>query len=313
MAASAERPGTLRSDADARRGAWLGLLGVLIFSATLPFTRLAVGTPQAPQLDPWFVAIGRAAVAGVLSATVLWHLRAPWPTRAQWPWLAGTVVGVVIGFPLFTTWALRYVPSAHAAVITGLLPLVTALFGALLHGDRPSRGFWVCAALGSAVVVAYALRQGGGALHSADLALFAAMLLAPLGYATGARLTAQMGGVQAICWALVLALPLTVPVALWAAPAQAGRIAPSAWLGFGYVSVFSMFLGFFAWYRGLALGGVARVSQLQLLQPFCTLLLGMALLGEPFDVATLGFAVLVIGVVYVGRRMPVRHITEGSR
>lgn len=291
----------------AARGAWLGLLGVLIFSATLPFTRLAVGTALAPQLSPWFVAFGRAALAGLLAVGVLWRLRAPWPTRAQWPWLAATVFGVVLGFPLCTTWALREVPSAHAAVITGMLPLVTALFGALLHGDRPSPGFWACALLGSALVVMFALRQGGGALHAADAALFAAMLLAPLGYATGARLSAQMGGVQTICWALVFALPFTLAVGAWAAPARPAAIAPQAWLGFGYVSLFSMFIGFFAWYRGLALGGVARVSQLQLLQPFFTLLLGVPLLGERLSASTLGFALGVVALVFLGRKMPVRH------
>jgi drug/metabolite transporter (DMT)-like permease len=288
------------------RGLLLGALGVLIFSATLPFTRLAVGAADAPQLSPWFVAIGRAAAAGLLAALVLWRLRAPRPSRDSWPWLLVTMMGVVFGFPLLTTWAVRHVPSAHAAVITGLLPLVTALFGALVQRDRPSLGFWVCAMLGSAAVVAFALRQGGGALHAADWALFGAMIAAPLGYATGARLSARLGAIPTICWVLVAALPVTLPCTLWWWPRQPGAISGAAWAGFAYVSLFSMFIGFFAWYRGLALGGVARVSQMQLLQPFLTLLLGLPLLGERLEAATLGFALLVMALVFAGRKMPIQ-------
>ncbi len=290
------------------KGLWLGLLGVLIFSATLPFSRLAVGTPDAPQLSPWFVAIGRAAIAGLLAIVVLRWNKAPRPTLSDLPWLFITACGVVFGFPLFTTWAMRYVPSSHGAVITGLLPLVTALFGALIHRDRPSLGFWICAALGSAVVIAFALRQGSGSLHAADWALFAAMIAAPIGYATGAKLSAKFGAVHTICWVLVLALPITLPLTLWFMPAEPAQFKVTAWLGFAYVSVFSMFIGFFAWYQGLALGGVARVSQTQLMQPFLTLLIGVPLLGERFEWSTMGFALLVVALVFIGRKMPIKHI-----
>jgi drug/metabolite transporter (DMT)-like permease len=296
------------SNKDLNKGLWIGLLGVLIFSATLPFTRMAVGTVAAPQLSPWFVAIGRAAVAGLLAIGVLYFRRATLPSRSDIPWLMITACGVVFGFPLFTTWAMRYVPSSHGAVITGLLPLVTALFGALIHRDRPSIGFWVCALLGSAVVIAFALREGGGSLQAADWALFAAMIAAPIGYATGAKLSAKLGAVHAICWVLVISLPLTLPLALWFAPPAPLQFAATAWIGFAYVSVFSMFIGFFAWYQGLALGGVARVSQTQLLQPFFTLLLGALLLGERLDMATLGFALIVVALVFIGRKMPIIHV-----
>jgi drug/metabolite transporter (DMT)-like permease len=290
----------------ANKGLWLGLLGVLIFSATLPFTRLAVGSADAPLLSPWFVAVGRAAIAGLLALVIVYWHKAPRPSREDLPWLVITACGVVFGFPLFTTWAMRYVPSAHGAVITGLLPLVTALFGALIHRDRPSLGFWACAVLGSAVVIAFALRQGGGSLQAADWALFAAMIAAPIGYATGARLSAKLGAIHTICWVLVLALPITLPLSLWFAPANASQLPWSAWLGFSYVSVFSMFIGFFAWYGGLAMGGVARVSQTQLVQPFLTLLIGAGLLGEQLHGTTLGFALVVVLLVFIGRKMPIK-------
>ncbi len=289
------------------KGLWLGLLGVLIFSATLPFSRLAVGSPEAPQLSPWFVAIGRAAIAGLLAVGVLWFNKAARPSRSDLGMLLITAAGVVFGFPLLTTWAMRYVPSAHGAVVTGLLPLVTALFGALIHRDRPSLGFWICAFLGSVVVVAFALRQGDGALHAADWALFAAMIAAPMGYATGAKLSAKFGAVNTICWVLIIALPLTLPLSLWLMPTEPAQFKASAWAGFVYVSLFSQFIGFFAWYQGLALGGVARVSQTQLVQPFLTLLIGVPLLGERLEVATLGFALIVVALVFVGRKMPIRH------
>jgi drug/metabolite transporter (DMT)-like permease len=291
------------------KGLLLGFVGVVIFSATLPFTRMAVGTPEVPQLSPWFVALGRAAVAGCLAAIVLLLAKAPRPSRAQLPWLAATAAGVVFGFPVLTTLAMRYVPSSHGAVIAGILPLATAAFGALLNRDRPSFGFWICAVVGSFVVVAFALRQGGGSLHLADWALLLAMVAAPLGYATGARLSAPAqglgGGVNVICWVLVLSLPITLPISLLLLPTSVEAISARAWWGFAYVSVFSMFIGFFAWYRGLALGGVPRVSQVQLLQPFMTILLGVPLLGEKLTGDVLAFALVVVALVFVGKRMPV--------
>lgn len=289
-----------------RRGLWLGFVGVAIFALTLPMTRLAVGTPGAPLMSGFFIALGRAAVAGVLSAALLLATRAPWPQRAQlWP-LVFTSAGVVFGFPLFTSVAMRYVEAVHASVIVGVLPLATALVGALLHRQRPSAGFWICAALGSALVVAFALlRSGDGMqLHVADVLLLAAMACAAVGYGYGARLSQGMRAEHVICWALVIALPLTLPLALWTYPAT--PMPTSAWWGFAYVAVFSMWIGFFAWYRGLALGGTVRVSQVQLVQPFLSMLFAVPLLGERLDAVTLAFGIAVIATVFVGKKMPVR-------
>ncbi len=288
------------------KGLWLGLAGVVIFALTLPMTRLAVGTADAPQMSGVFIALGRAVVAALLSAAFLVATRAPWPRREDWIPLAITSAGVVFGFPLFTSVAMRYVEAVHASVIVGVLPLATALVGALLHRQRPSAGFWACAALGSALVVGFAMLKAGAGLllHPADLLLLAAMACAAVGYGWGAKLSQRMRAEHVICWALVMALPLTLPAALWTLP-QASLPA-SAWWGFGYVAVFSMWIGFFAWYRGLALGGTVRVSQVQLVQPFLSMLFAVPLLGERLDLLTLGFGLAVIATVFVGRRMPVR-------
>lgn len=289
-----------------RKGLWVGFVGVAIFALTLPMTRLAVGTPEAPLMSGVFVALGRAVVAAGLSILFLLATRAPWPRRQDWLPLAITSAGVVFGFPLFTSVAMRHVEAVHASVIVGVLPLATALVGALLHRQRPSRGFWICAALGSVLVVAYALLRSGAGLrlHVADALLLAAMACAALGYAWGARLSQRMRAEHVICWALVIALPLTLPLAWWTAPVTA--LPASAWAGFAYVAVFSMWIGFFAWYRGLALGGTVRVSQVQLVQPFLSMLFAVPLLGERLDALTLAFAVAVIATVFVGKKMPVR-------
>lgn len=295
-------------DADATRGLWLGLLGVAIFGLTLPMTRLAVGTTDQPQLSGLFVAMGRAVVATALSAAFLWATRAPQPRREDlWP-LALTAMGVVLGFPLFTSLAMRHVQAVHASVIVGVLPLATAAVGAYLHRQRPSNGFWVCAALGSVLVVGFAILRSGSAglaLHPADLLLLAAMGCAAIGYAQGAQLSQRMRADHVICWALVIALPVTLPLALWTHPQEA--IAASAWWAFAYVAVFSMWIGFFAWYRGLALGGTVRVSQVQLVQPFLSMLFAVPLLGETLDAVTLGFAAAVIATVFIGKKMPVQR------
>ena len=295
------------------KGLWIGLLGIVIFSATLPLTKLAVGSVDAPQLTPWFVTFGRAAVAGVLSVIYLLvqytrgerHV----PSRREWSLLALTALGVVVGFPLFLALALQYVPSTHGAVVTGVLPLATAVMAALWFRQHPSRSFWLCALLGAALVLIFMLVRSAGSdghisLHLADVFLLFAMLSAALGYVVGARLTPSLGAERVICWVLVMSLPLTLPMALLHAPADVQAIRPSSWWAFAYVAVFSMWLGFFAWYRGLALGGAVRVSQVQLVQPFLSLLFAVPLMGEALDGVTLGFGVAVIATVFISKKMP---------
>ncbi|QDZ28572.1 DMT family transporter [Noviherbaspirillum sp. UKPF54] len=289
------------------RGMWLGAAGVAIFSLTLPFTRMAVA-----ELNPVLVALGRAVVAAGASALLLWWLQAPRPTRAQLRALLVTSLGVVVGFPVLSSIAMRDVPASHGAIVIGVLPLATALFGALRCGERPSAGFWIAAAAGSALVIGFALWQGGGAVHAADLALFGAVIAAAMGYAEGARLSQSMGGQQVISWALVLSLPVLLPVTLWFGWQYGVAASPRAWIGFGYVSLFSMFIGFFFWYKGLALGGIARVGQVQLLQPFLTLIGASLILGEALRADTVLFALAVLAVVAAGRRMSIRRPATGG-
>jgi drug/metabolite transporter (DMT)-like permease len=288
---------------DEVRGLWFGLLGVVIFAMTLPMTRLAVGPASDPQLPPLFVTAGRAAVAGLLSVAYMLATRAPRLDLRHAPTLVFCALGTVVGFPLFLGFALREVDSMHAAVVTGVLPLFTAIAAAISLRQRPSNGFWACAGLGCALVLGFAAWQGSGRLSLADGLLLLAVLSAATGYVSGARVSASLPAQQVICWVLVIGLPVTVPVMLATWPTQAARA--SAWGGFGYVTLFSMWLGFFAWYRGLALGGTVRVSQVQLVQPFLALLFAVPVLGERLDATTVLFSLAVIATVFIGKKMPV--------
>jgi drug/metabolite transporter (DMT)-like permease len=289
--------------ARARLGFALGALGVGIFALSIPMTRLASGSAADPQLPAAFVAIGRAALAGLLALAYLCGVRARRPRGAEWAALAATALGVVFGWPLFLGFAVLHVDASHASVVTGVLPLATAAIGALVLHQRPSAGFWLFAAGGCALVIAFAWWRGGAALQLADLLLLLAVLSASFGYVSGARLSDRMPPQEVISWVLVLSLPITLPLAVLSWPAR--PVDPAAWGGFLYVSVFSMWLGFFAWYRGLALGGTLRVSQVQLLQPFLSLLLCVPVLGEPLDAATIVFSLAVMATVFAGKRMPV--------
>jgi drug/metabolite transporter (DMT)-like permease len=287
------------------RGMLLGLAGVVLFGFTLPFTKLAV-----TDLPPLFVALGRAAVAALLAAGFLFMTKARRPPRAALQALALVALGCVVGFPVLTSFALRDLPATHSAVLVGISPVATAIFAALLGRERPSRGFWAMALLGSGLVSGYALAKGGGAFQFGDLLVFCAIVLVAIGYAAGGKLARTMRGEEVICWALLLSAPTSIPLAIylgWSDSAALAAAAPSAWMGFAYVSCVSMFLGFFFWYRGMALGGIARVGQTQLTQPFITLLASSLLLGEAFDPLNYLFALAVIVVVAAGRRMQVRR------
>ena len=293
------------------QGLWLGLLGVVMFSMTLPVTRLAVGSSEAPFMTGYFIAFGRAAVAGLLSVAYLFWVKAAPPNFKQCRSLAMVSIGVVFGFPLLTSLAMRYVPAAHASVITGVLPLATAALAARVNRQRPSMGFWLCAVCGCLLVLGFAVLRSGQSgwwLHSADLMLLAAMAMGAIGYVWGGRMSMEMPAQKVICWALVMSLPVTLPLAWVFRPLE--PVPWSAWAGFAYVSLFSMWLGFFAWYRGLALGGTVRVSQVQLLQPFLGMLFAIPILGESLDLLTIGFGLAVVATVFIGRKMPVHSTTK---
>ena len=287
-----------------RRGAGvvLGLLGVLGFSFSLPATRLAVA-----DLDPWFVTSARAALAAGLAALYLLAVRAPWPTREQWGRLALVAGGAVIGFPLFTGLALVTSESQHGAVFVALLPAATALAAVARAGERPGPLFWVAAIAGLLVVVAFTVAGSGGAITGADLFLLAAVAVCAVAYAEGGVLSRDLGGARTICWALVLSAPVTLPVAAATAATTSLQAGPTAWLGLAYVSLISMFLGFFAWYAGLARGGVAKVGQVQLLQPLLTISWAGLVLGERVGAGTVLAAIAVLASVVVTQRARVGH------
>ena len=274
-----------------------GLLGVIIFSGSLPATRVAVG-----GFSALFLTSARAVIAALISAAVLGLLRQARPQRNDLASLAIVSIGVVVGFPLLTALALQHITSAHSIVFIGLLPLSTAIFAVLRGGERPQPLFWLFAVLGSATVAGFALSNGGSVSIAGDLLMVAAIVLCGLGYAEGAALSRRLGGWQVISWALLLAVPLMVPVAILTWPSTWGGITAPAWIGLAYVSIFSMFVGFIFWYRGLAIGGIARVGQLQQLQPFFGLALAGLLLHEPVAWSMIAATALVVACVFFARR-----------
>jgi drug/metabolite transporter (DMT)-like permease len=278
-------------------GLGCGFLGVLGFSLTLPATRAAVA-----DFDPTFVGLGRAVVAGVLAMIVLWVTRQPLPLSKHWGSLLIITAGVVLGFPLLSAWAMQQLPATDGAVIIGLVPLVTAIAATLKGRERPSQKFWFASIFGSTTVVLFAFTSGTGQIQGADLLLLGAVGAAAIGYAEGGHLAQILGGWQVICWALVIAFPiLLIPVTYTVF--QHGLVAsPTAWLGFSYVSIFSQFLAFFAWYHGMSIGGVARVSQIQLLQPFLTIIFSGLLLGEQITPLMLLVSGVVIASIAVGKQ-----------
>jgi drug/metabolite transporter (DMT)-like permease len=278
-------------------GYLLGALGVAIFGLTLPMTRVAV-----QELAPWFVTMGRAAIAGLVAAAVLTIARPAPLARGQLALCAVAALCLVVGFPGLVALAMREVPAAHGGIVLGVLPLATAAAAVLVNGERPAPAFWSWSLAGAAIVTLFALREGGGAPTAGDLYLVAAVLVTALGYTVLAKLSASRPGWEVISWLVLVSLPVTAPLALWLAPAEPGLVSTRVWLAFLYVALFSQYLGFFAWNAGLALGGVARVSQVQLLQTFVTLAGAWLLLGEPLGLDALAAAAAVVGVVALGGR-----------
>ncbi|MFC4943946.1 DMT family transporter [Pseudonocardia sp. GCM10023141] len=274
-------------------GVGWGALGVVAFSLTLPASRAAL-----PAFGPITVGLGRAVVAAALAGICLLVVRAPRPTRSQTRGLAMVALGAVVGFPICSAIALVDATSAHGAVLIGLMPATTAAIAVLRGGERPSASFWIASAAGLVAVIVFAVVQGGGQIGASDLWLLAAVLLGSLAYAEGGVLAREMPGWQVISWALVLAVPVVVVVAVVGVVVQPPHDPTAmAWLGMAYVSLISMFAGFFAWYRGLATGGVARIAQLQLAQPVLTVGWSVLLLGEQVTAATIVAGLVVVGTV----------------
>lgn len=277
---------------------WInGFLGVLIFSGSLPATRVAV-----MDFDPVFLTVARAAIAGLLGLGLLVMFREKHPERGDLFSLVIVALGVVVGFPLLTALALEHITSAHSIVFIGLLPLATAVFGVLRGGERPRPAFWLFSCLGSALVAGFAATRGFSVSLLGDLLMLAAIIVCGLGYAEGAKLSRKLGGWQVISWALVLSLPIMLALTIITMPLSLTDIGDAAWAGFAYVSLFSMLIGFVFWYRGLAQGGIAAVGQLQLLQPFFGLALAAGLLHEQVSATMLAVTIAVVLCVAGARK-----------
>jgi drug/metabolite transporter (DMT)-like permease len=283
------------------KGMLLGLTAVALFSLTLPATRMAL-----ESFHPIFIGTGRGLLAATLASIYLYVSKSRRPTWQEFKYLLLVVMGVGLGFPIFTALAMGHVDASHGGVMLGIMPLTTAAVGALFFKERPSVGFWVMALIGSALVIVFSIIRGNGSLHWADLALLIAVVTGSTSYAVGGFLSKSLGGLQVISWALVIASPLYIAPAIWFSPDFAS-VSSTAWTGFLYAALVSQFLSFLPWFRGLALGGIARVGQTQLIQPFITILFSAWLLGESIDLVTIGFALAVFVVVATGRAFGIKR------
>ena len=283
-------------------GLLLGFIGMAIFGGTLPATRIAVSA-----IDPLAVTALRTATAGLCSLALLIVLRRPLPPRRLWPQLAIAMLCVSILFPFLMALAVQTVDVSHGGVVLGILPVATALVAVVITHERPRPLFWIASVAGAALVIAFALRQGGGALSAGDLLLFAAVATSAVGYAYSGRLAAAMPGWEVISWVLVMALPISLPAAALTMPADLTQIGLKPWLAVLYVALFPQWIGFFAWNAGMAMGGIARVSQVQLLQPFVTFALAAYFNDETITLQILLFAAAVVATVAISTR------TRGKR
>ena len=286
---------------DESKGMFLGLVGVVSFGLTLPATRFII-----PYFEPVFIGLGRAVIASFVAALLLIATKQTRPSKNQFYQLLGVASGVVVGFPILSAWAMQTVPASHGGVVLGVLPLATAIVGSVVSNEKPSVAFWICGIVGSAVVIAYSLLQGVGEFQTGDFFLLGAIVSAATGYALGGKLSKEIGGWQVICWALVISFPFIIVPAWLEAPQEAvGSLPLNVLLSFLYLALVSQLFGFFFWNKGLALGGVARVSQTQLLQPIVTLVASALLINETINVQTIVFATLVIVTVAIGKKMPI--------
>ena len=280
----------------------IGFIGILIFSLTLPVSKIAV-----LSFNPYFIAFGRAAFAGLVALAYLVYKNETKPSKVDFIKFVVIALGVVFGFPIFTTVAMTHGSSSHGAVILGMMPLATTVIGVLRFKERPSLGFWLVSLLGAALVILYALLKSSGGFTYIDALLVLGGISACIGYVEGGELSRKMNPRAVISWALVISLPFNIVFSYLTFQPSYLVVGAMAWTIFVYLSLFPMFLGFFFWYEGLAVGGIARVSQVQLIQPFCTLFAANLLLGEPLTWMNVIFAVLVVSTVILGKRMLVQR------
>lgn len=277
----------------------LGTIGMVMFAATLPATVLAL-----EGLSPVFITAGRAVLGGVLAAGLLLLFRVPRPRGREFLRLAGICACLVCGFPLFTGLAMQTVGAGHGSVVLAVLPLATAVAASVVGGERPGAAFWLFCVVGAAIVLVFTLSRAGWRVEAGDVFLLLAAASAGLGYALSGALARTRPGWTVIAWALTLSLPATILVSILSAPAV-WPTAPSVWAGFVYLGAVSMFLGFVFWNVALAMGGIAKIGQIQLLQPFVTIAIAAVTTAEAIDPQEVAFAAAVVLVVAVAQRLRV--------
>ena len=283
------------------KGMLIGFIGVAIFSLTLPFTRIAV-----QEMSPLYLSFGRGVIAGICGAFLLLLTKSPVPSKFQFKKLLVTAFCVIYGFPIFTSVAMQTLPSAHSGIVLGILPIATSAIGAIRFHERPSMGYWMTAVCGTLLVLVYSGMDGGGSLALGDIWLLLAILSAAIGYSEGGKLSQEIGAVKVISWAVAITLPINLPATYLFSNIAIQDLSLHVLISFLYVGLFSAFIGFFFWYKGISLGGVARVGQVQLLQPFMTLIGAYFLLGEAITLLNIGFCLAVLGVVLIGRNTKVQ-------
>ena len=284
------------------KGMLIGFIGIFIFSLTLPVSKVAV-----LSFNPYFIAFGRAVLAGLAALIYLALKKEATPTKDDFVKFVVIALGIVFGFPILTTVAMAHGSSSHGAVILGMMPLVTTVIGVLRFKERPSLGFWLVSLLGAALVVLYALLKSSGTFTYIDGLLVLGGISACIGYVEGAELSKKMNPRAVISWVLVISLPINLVMTWLSYSPEYIHANAVAWISFAYLGLFSMYFGFFFWYEGLAIGGISRVSQVQLIQPFCTLVAASILLGDSLTVVNLVFAILVVSTVILGKRMLVKR------
>ena len=283
------------------KGMIFGFLGVSCFGLTLPATRFII-----PFFEPIFIGLGRAVIASIAAAIFLIVTRPKIPTPKQFFQLIGVAGGIVIGFPVLSAWAMQTVPASHGGVVLGIMPLATAIVGAIVSSEKPSLAFWLFGILGSIIVIVYALLQGFGSFQIGDIFLGGAILSAAIGYAVGGKLSKEIGGWQVICWALIISFPfIFLPAWIEAPEISVASLPANVLISFIYLALVSQFFGFFLWNKGLALGGITRVSQTMLFQPFITLFASFFLIKENIGFETIVFSLLVFVIVAIGKKMPI--------
>ena len=283
------------------KGMLIGFVGISIFSLTLPFTQMAVN-----EMSPFFVAFARATIAGICALILLIFTKSKFPNKIQIRRLIIIVIGVIYGFPIFTSIAMKTLPSSHSGIVLGILPLAMSLFAAIKYKEKPSSSFWMISIFGTFIVISYTFIDNNGSLMIEDLWLLFAILFAAIGYSEGGTLAKEMGSIGVISWALVISLPINLFASYLFYEINYASISFQAIISLTYVGLFSMFIGFFFWYKGIAIGGISRVGQVQLIQPFLTIVGAYFLTNEKITTLNILFAFMVLIVIIIGRKTKIQ-------